>query len=107
MTPEELIERVRNSVNNIDVEASAHDTAMAMFRAGMTVATIGLNRLDDEAERERQLCEMEANTRDCLARLASGGLKSTDESRVTHRHLRAPHVHYEPLATCVRCLARA
>ena len=65
MTCDELIERVRNSVNNIEVEASAHDTAMAMFRAGMTVATIGLN-IDDEAERERQLCEMEAN---CLARL--------------------------------------
>ena len=69
MTTDELIDRVRNSVNGVEVDASARDTNLAMLRAGMTVAVIALGRLD-EADRERQLEVLEANTRDCLARLA-------------------------------------
>jgi len=40
MTTDELIERVRASVNNIEVDATPHETALAMLKGGMTVAVI-------------------------------------------------------------------
>jgi hypothetical protein len=51
MTCEELIDRVRNSVDGVEVDASPRDINLAILRAGMTLSGIALNRLD-EAERE-------------------------------------------------------
>ena len=67
MTPEELIDRVRNSV--VEVEANPRDTNLAMLRAGLTLGGIALNRLDP-VERERELQDLESNARRYLAALA-------------------------------------
>ena len=69
MTCEELIDRVRNSVDGVEVDASPRDINLAILRAGMTLSGIALNRLD-EAEREYQLQDLESNARRYLAALA-------------------------------------
>ena len=75
MTADELINHVRNSIDGIEkVDGGPRDAALAIFRAGMTVAVIGLGRLD-EAEREYQLQGLEDGARDCLAALADPGAR--------------------------------
>ena len=71
MTPDEVIDHVRNSIDGIEVDASPRETALALLCAGMTVAGVGLARLD-EGERELQLEDLERNTRDLLKRGAEG-----------------------------------
>ena len=69
LTPEQLIDRVRDAVDGVDVVGPPGTAALAMFRAAMTLAAIALRRLG-EAERELQLTEMENLTRDTLLRMA-------------------------------------
>jgi hypothetical protein len=47
MTCEELIDRVRNSVDGVEVDAGPRDINLAILRAGMTLSGIALNRLDE------------------------------------------------------------
>lgn len=70
MTPQELLKHMLNALDGVEVDADAHDTNLAIIRAGMTIAGIGLAQLDDEDEREFQLRELEPNTRGYLFRLA-------------------------------------
>ena len=69
MTCEELIDRVRNSVDGVEVDASPRDINLGILRAGMTLSGIALNRLD-EAEREYQAAGLKSNARRYLAALA-------------------------------------
>jgi hypothetical protein len=68
ITCEEVIDRVRDAVDGIEVDAGPDDTYLAILRAGMTLAGIALCHFD-EAERERLLQDLESSTRDYLARL--------------------------------------
>jgi hypothetical protein len=70
MTPDELIDRVRNCVNGVEMDAGPRDAALALLRAGMTVVGIALRRLDDD-EREYQLQKLEKNTREYFANVAA------------------------------------
>jgi hypothetical protein len=47
MTPDELVDRVRKSVDGVEIDAGPRDAALALLRAGMTIVGIALRRLDD------------------------------------------------------------
>jgi hypothetical protein len=68
ITCDQLIDRVRNSVDGIEVDAGPRDTYLAILRAGMTLSGIALSHFDG-AEREHLLQDLESSTRDYLARL--------------------------------------
>jgi hypothetical protein len=69
LTPEQLIDRVRDAVDGAEVDAGPRDTNLAILKAGLTLCGIALCRLD-EPEREYQLGGLEICVRQYLAALA-------------------------------------
>jgi hypothetical protein len=80
ITCDQLIDRVRDAVDGVEVDAGPHDTYLAMLRAGMTLCGIALCHFD-EAERERLLQDLESNTRDYLAALAKAAAQRSPYPR--------------------------
>jgi hypothetical protein len=44
MTPDELVDRVRKSVDGVEIDAGPRDAALALLRAGMTIVGIAMRR---------------------------------------------------------------
>jgi hypothetical protein len=70
LTPEELIDRVRDSVDGVYVAGSSRDAALAILQAGQTLVGIALSHLEDKAECEFRLARLEFWVRQYLRDLA-------------------------------------
>jgi len=65
LTPEQLIDRVLDSFNGVEVGGERRDVALALLHAGRTTVAVALRELS-EAERERWLLELEDHVRQLL-----------------------------------------
>jgi len=65
LTPEQLIDRVLDSFNGVEVNGERRDVALALLHAGRTTIAVALRQLS-EVERERWLLELEDHLRQLL-----------------------------------------
>jgi hypothetical protein len=66
MTPKELFCRICDSVDGAEVNATPHETYMAVLAAGAALCGAGLRQLE-AGERERLLGELQGNVRRTLS----------------------------------------